>query len=101
MSICRDCGSAIKWFNRKPYDLKDGSIHWDVCRERQYEAAKKYGRPYKTENESGFVGTNGVRWPLQKKGPLIVGPNFKNDLCDCGLPPWEICKEDCSHQIQK
>ena len=29
----------------------------------------------------------------------VIEPYYKPDGCDCGLPPWELCKPDCVHAL--
>ena len=94
---CSACGGLVKFINRKPYN-EDGSEHWDVCKQRQFEVVKKKGQPYSEENEAGFI-YKGKRWPTWIRGPRIVGSKYQPDACKCGLPPWEICEEECEHKL--
>ena len=94
---CNACGGLVKFVGRKPLN-EDGTPHWDICKERQFEKVKKHGTPYKEENEAGYI-YKGERWRTWLRGLAITGSIYKPDRCDCGLPPWELCKEDCTAQI--
>lgn len=85
--VCNACGGYVKFVNRKPHN-EDGTEHWDICKQKQFEKVKKHGTPYRTENESGYT-YKGKRWPTWKRGPRIVGSEYKPDICGCGAPPWE------------
>lgn len=94
---CGKCGGDIRWQNRRPVNL-DGSEHWDTCKEIQFRAARQFGTPYQTENESGYV-YRGTTWRTWLRGPTVTGAKYVENTCDCGLPPWELCEEGCSAQI--
>jgi hypothetical protein len=40
----------------------------------------------------------GLRYRLnmQRSEPKR-GSAYREDGCDCGLPPWELCRADCQH----
>lgn len=94
---CEACGGRVRFLNRKPHDL-DGKLHWDTCKERQFDTVKKHGTPYCKENEAGYI-YKGERWRTWLRGPRITGSQYSPNTCDCGLPPWELCKEDCTARI--
>lgn len=95
--FCRACGGQISFLDRMPVN-EDGSAHWDICKARQFERVKERGTPYKTANETGFI-YQGERMATWKRGPTITGSKYQPDNCGCGIAPWNLCKEDCAHQL--
>ena len=87
--ICNACNGEVRFINRKPVN-PDGSPHWDTCKQRQFAVVQKRGRYYETESEAGYI-YKGEKWPTWKRGPRIVGENYKPSNCNCDLPPWEAC----------
>jgi hypothetical protein len=33
------------------------------------------------------------------KATIRTGCGFRTDLCNCGLPPWELCSQTCAHAL--
>lgn len=87
MPLCKHCKSDIKFVKKDRWYVfnPDGTEHWKLCKELQ-EWNKKL-----TEKSTTKV-------PM-KIGRTITGANYKPNGCDCGLPPWELCKPDCEHRI--
>jgi hypothetical protein len=100
--ICNACGGGIKFVDRKPYN-SDGTVHWDSCKERQYEVVRKNGVYYRTDNEAGYL-YKGEKWPTWRRGPVVTGSEYTESNCDCGVPPWELCKDAClffAHNVSR
>lgn len=79
MSKCKKCKSEIVW--KKQGDRwycynPDKSEHWDLC-----ASIRNKGKP------------------AMRIGRTIIGEHYKPDGCDCGLPPWELCRVDCEHGL--
>ena len=70
---CTNCGSLFK---------REARDYWKkiciVC----YIESKRPPREY-------FVS----------EGVTVTGSHYKPDGCDCGLPPWELCRPNCEHAI--
>jgi hypothetical protein len=88
--ICNACNGQVRFIDRKPFNA-DGTPHWDTCKARQFEVVRKKGAYYETENEAGYI-YKGERCPTWRRGPLITGSQYKPDVCNCGIPPWEVCQ---------
>lgn len=78
--VCRKCKLPIvwrkengRWYGENP----DGSDHWDLC-----SKVRSAGKVFK-----------------EKVAGPFTGKYYKPDGCDCGLPPWELCKPDCVHAL--
>jgi hypothetical protein len=86
--ICSACGGGIKFVDHRPLN-SDGTLHWDVCKERQFTAVKTKGTYYVTDSEAGYV-YKGEVFRTWLRGPVITGSKYK-ESCNCDLPPWEVC----------
>jgi len=112
MSICKSCQGEVKWVKTDRWHCynADGSDHWDLCSARKLahfqlhgkEVKNKHGRKLVVKAGMGLITNGGgektVQW-LQRAAQVITGKDYKPDGCDCGLPPWELCKPDCVHAI--
>lgn len=113
MSTCGQCGSTVVWLrdgDRKKCENPDGSDHWDRCSQLRFERVKRTGEFFtgtRTNSEEMKLHVEGYRSPFKTQltlirlDKLIKGKKWKPDGCDCGLPPWELCKPDCQHAIRR
>ncbi len=73
MSVCKKCGAEIVWIKTTkgwiPHNADDGAMHWEFCK-------KKLSPDTVMERSAGW----------------IVGEEYYDCKCDCGVPPWEVCE---------
>lgn len=102
MTPCKQCGGDVCWVQidgRWHCHDADGSDHWDTCAKRKWKQVKSTGQRFETAKESGYRNSiHGTKLDWIG-GKVVTGKNWKRDGCDCGLPPWEICRPDCAHAI--
>ena len=106
MNACPQCGLPVfwrqengKWLCRNP----DGSDHWDACSQARFERIKAEGEFFAGPLEEGYKTRrkkSGVQFTRLTAKDEAIGERYKPDGCDCGLPPWELCREDCPHAIK-
>lgn len=88
---CKKCGGplAFKRVSGKLWPMNpDGTDHYDVCRERRYKTAQQ-GERYTDDLIDTWIN-NGVQFDLRRSAPAPKSDWV--DPCDCGVPPWEVCK---------
>lgn len=102
MSICKSCGSDVIWrrIDGRWYCYnEDGSEHWDRCSAIRWEQTKATGVFFSKNGDSGYRNSvHGTKMSRQSSG-FIRGKDYREDCCDCGLPAWEICSQNCSHGL--
>jgi hypothetical protein len=84
-----------KWECHNP----DGSDHWDLCSKTRFERIKREGEHFETAAVEGYRHPEKVQFVRISAKPMR-GKQYRESGCDCGLPPWELCKPDCPHGIQ-
>ncbi len=113
MSTCSACGADVTWVRvgkRKQCHNPDGSDHWDLCSKLRFEQVKRtgvhfHGTAHTAEGDK--LHTEGYRSPFKTQlvsihlEKPITGKGYRPDGCDCGLPPWELCRSDCPHAIRR
>ena len=83
---CNLCDGPVRFIGRKPHN-QDGSVHWDICKQRQIAAAKKKGVPFEDERGSGLMVRGQkiyMQMPAAKRGPDKFIPPWPE-----GVLPWE------------
>lgn len=101
MSTCKQCGLTVEWrrVDGRPQCFNpDGSIHWDLCSKTKFERIKREGEFFDQPMAAGYIHPSKLQYTRLNAEP-IRGKKYRPDRCDCGLPPWELCKPDCSHAI--
>jgi hypothetical protein len=107
-SICRSCDGLVFWRKEKEkwqcYN-QDGTTHWDKCSERKTQKFLTEGKRVESNNGQDF----GYKLKTKKINKTQMfqitgakqkaGIHYKKDNCNCGLPPWGLCKENCEHRI--
>ena len=115
MSVCKHCRGDVKWVKTDRWYCQnpDGSDHWDLCSQRKLEHFQKHGKWFsqkkgteeglKLEMKDALPNKSGKGFKtvqmLHRATKLIVGSKYVPSGCDCGLPPWELCKPDCQWSI--
>lgn len=111
MSVCSQCGADVRWVQdgtRKQCHNLDGSDHWDLCSKLRFERVKRTGVHFEgrqINGEGAVLHVEGYRSPIKTQlvgirlSKPVTGKNYRPDGCDCGLPPWELCRPDCIHAI--
>lgn len=113
MSTCPQCGADVTWAKVGAKKLclnPDGSDHWGLCSRLRFERVKRAGEYFHGQAhtaQGALLHTEGYRAPFKTQLVLIrldkpvVGKNYRPDGCDCGLPPWDLCRPDCRHALRK
>ena len=97
---CKKCKGEMIWVKRDGRwygENPDGSDHWDTCSKNIWDQVKKSGERVTTKRKNGVTH---VGFKTQSHGfqlesihtPAVAGKNYKPSNCDCGIPPWEVCK---------
>jgi hypothetical protein len=109
MSDCKSCGAPVEWkkIDGRWYCHNAGTQtdHWDSCSKRRWQQTVSTGERFdnlkldKKRTASGYKNSiHGMKFDhIEVKS--IKGKHYKPDGCDCGRPPWELCKPDCKHAI--
>jgi hypothetical protein len=109
MSICKSCGASVEWTKKEGrwfcFNPGTQTDHWDSCSKRRWTQTKSTGKRFenmkvdKNTTASGYAHSiHGTKFDhIEKKS--ITGKRYKPDGCDCGLPPWELCKPNCEHAL--
>ena len=110
-TICRFCGLPVEWENvgtkREPKWQcfnPDDTIHWDRCSQASFERVKREGEFFTGTDKTIDSTVTGYRAPYKTQLVSItprkpaVGKRWREDGCDCGRPPWELCSPDCKHK---
>lgn len=105
MTECKKCGVQVVWVKRDRWycENPDGTDHWDLCSKLRMEGFRANGEFFSAKRGNAKVKGYklGHREQLVEiKSKAIVGKNYKPDGCSCGLPPWSLCKQECSHAIR-
>lgn len=101
MKPCAQCGLPVLWRRvegRRQCFNPDDSIHWDLCSKERFAKVQREGKPFDKPSAAGYVMPLRVHFSRLSAKPKR-GKGFKEDGCDCGLPPWELCKPDCPHRL--
>lgn len=110
MTPCKSCGAPVSWkkIEGRWFCLNaDGEDHWDLCSKRKWAQVKATGTRFENvvvqggkKIISGYADSiHGTK--LDHIECLeMAGASYRPDGCDCGLPPWEICRENCPHAIR-
>jgi hypothetical protein len=108
VTACKSCGAAVTWkkIEGRWFCLNaDGQDHWDACSKRKWAQVKATGVRFenltnaKGQRISGYADSvHGTKLD-HVEGRQIIGANYTPDGCDCGLPPWELCSQNCRHAI--
>ena len=101
-ATCGKCNQKIaffkmangKWCPCNP----DGTDHFDDCRLHWFQRVMREGKKFVRKNKEGYI-FEGKEILTLVVGKTITGKKYKPDGCDCGLPPWELCKPDCQYAI--
>ena len=77
MSKCKKCGMEIQWNqqNGKWVPYSNGMIHFEFCKKPITEST---------------VMSMSAGWQR--------GEKYYDCKCDCGVPPWEVCKHSFDNQ---
>lgn len=109
MGICKSCGGNVDWKKDSGrwqcFNAGTEVDHWDSCSARRWKQTVATGTRFENERQrngdmfSGYEKSiHGTRLDHIEK-PMIFGKKYKPDGCDCGLPPWELCRSDCAHAL--
>lgn len=79
MSKCKKCGMDIQWRKQgsKWIPYSHGVMHWELCKKPITETTV-----------------------MSKSNGVHVGENYVDVKCDCGVPPWEVCKHSFPEVIE-
>ncbi len=110
VTVCQHCGLPVSWENIGPAAKPrwqcfnpDGSAHWDLCSRERFARVKREGRYFekadKTIEVAGYKSPE--RTQLVSIRPLKpeIGKRWKEDGCNCGKPPWDLCEPACPHAL--
>lgn len=76
---------------RREYSpMKSRVDYFIALKARQFQAAMKFGKPYTTDRERGFI-YRGRAWATEMWTLPQRGEHYKG-TCDCSTPPWEECE---------
>lgn len=104
MAKCAECGLPVLW-TRTPGSgawqcfNPDGTVHWDRCSAERFACIKREGFFFAKPTEEGYKHPKKLQYTMLRPGHAFCGDRYRLDGCDCGLPPWELCKPTCSHAI--
>jgi hypothetical protein len=84
--------------------VKSLGARWDSARKVWYvENVENLERFFRWIPHSKPSAPSNQTKSIKSKGLLLskgkTGKHYKKENCNCGLPPWDLCKENCEHRI--
>lgn len=102
-AVCAKCDQPIAFYENEkgrwvPCD-PDGSDHFDKCSRASMARVMRDGLYFDRKDAAGYMYRGRTQFVRVSKDS-VRGASYTPDGCDCGLPAWELCKEDCQHAIK-